>query len=247
LGSAEAACQALAGEPAAQLARSAQLLRAARSNGELFLALPANEAARNSINDRASLLRALCGSDDATGCRGPTAAEAEFRTQGGTGARLGGLLLIAVGALGALLLLGHIALNLLGAELIGLLYLLLAPAAVVAPALGDGGRAAFRAWAARLLGAVAAKLLFSFLLGAVLLLTQLLLGLGGLGWWTRWLLVSALWWGAFLRRHRLLGPTGGNTHPTLGGLRGGAVSGVLLGGGLRRGAPGEGGASGEGM
>ena len=64
-----------------------------------------------------------------------------------------------------LLLLGFIALRLLGAALFSLLYLLLAPAAVLAPALGESGRAAFRTWATRLLGAVVAKLMYSFLLG----------------------------------------------------------------------------------
>jgi hypothetical protein len=201
-----AACQALEGEQPAGRVQSAKLLRAARTNGDLFLALPANQAARNSINDSASLLRALCGgSTDATGCRGATAAQAEFRTQSGTAPRIGGLLLIALGALGMLLLFGYIALHLLGSELLSLLYLLLAPLAVLAPALGDGGRAAFANWAQRIAGAVASKLLFSFLLGSVLLLTHTLLTLYALGWWTRWLLVSATWWGAYLQRRRLVG------------------------------------------
>ncbi|HUN78753.1 MAG TPA: hypothetical protein VMU32_07540 [Solirubrobacteraceae bacterium] len=246
----EAVCEALAGESPAQLAQSARLLRSARSNGELFLALPANGAARNSIDDRASLLRALCDSDDATSCHGATAAEAEFRTQNGTSARLGGLLLIALGALGALLLLGYIALHLLGAELMALLYLLLAPIAVLAPALGDGGRGAFRVWAERLVGAVVAKLLFAFLLGVVLLLTQLLLGLQGFGWWTRWLLASAMWWGAFLRRHRLLGRLPGEGSRLGGGwgLRtaGGAALAEALRGAAARGVGGRGGVAGGG-
>jgi hypothetical protein len=209
----ETLCQVLAGEQPPQRAQSATLLREARTNGELFLALPADEAARNSITERASLLSVLCGgSEEATDCRGPTAGEAEFRTQGGTAARVGGLLLIAIGALGMILLLGFIALHLLGSELIGLLYLLLAPAAVVAPALGDGGRAAFHAWATRLIGAVTSKLLFSFLLGVVLLLTRTLLELYAFGWWTRWLLVSALWWGSYFQRRRVLGFVQGELH-----------------------------------
>jgi hypothetical protein len=201
-----AACQAFEGEQPAARVQSAKLLRMARSNGDLFLALPANQAARNSINDSASLLRALCGgSTDATDCHGATAAQAEFRTQSGTAPRIGGLLLIALGTLGMLLLFGYIALHLLGSELLSLLYLLLAPLAVLAPALGDGGRGVFANWARRLAGAVASKLLFSFLLGAVLLLTHILLTLYALGWWTRWLLVSATWWGAYLQRRRLVG------------------------------------------
>jgi hypothetical protein len=187
------------------LARSAEQLHDAHSNAEVFLALPPNGPARNSINERDSLLRALCQSSDATSCRGPTAAQAQFRTGAGTWARVAGLLLILAGVLGMLLLLGFIALRLLGAALFSLLYLLLAPAAVLAPALGEGGRAAFRAWAARLLGAVVAKLMYSFLLGVVLAVVAILGDLGALGWWTQWLLMSAFWWGAYARRHQALG------------------------------------------
>ncbi len=195
--------------------RSATLMRVARTNGEVFLALPANEAARNSIDMPGSLLRVLCGgSESATECRGPAAAEAEFRTQGATTPRIAGLLLIAIGAVGMIRLLGFIALHLLGAEILSLVYLLLAPAAVLAPALGDGGRAAFRTWATRLVGAVCSKLIFSFLLGVVLLMTRILIGLEALGWWTRWLLVAVLWWGAHRQRHQVLGFIAGEHRTT---------------------------------
>ena len=212
-------CEALEREaPRASVrahSRSATLMRAARTNGEVFLALPANEAARNSIDEPGSLLRVLCGgSESATECRGPAAAEAEFRTQGGTTPRIAGLLLIAIGAVGMIRLLGFIALHLLGAEILSLLYLLLAPAAVLAPALGDGGRAAFRTWATRLVGAVCSKLVFSFLLGVVLLMTRTLIGLEALGWWTRWLLVAVLWWGAHRQRHQVLGFIAGEHRAT---------------------------------
>ncbi|HYM44960.1 MAG TPA: hypothetical protein VES65_02200 [Solirubrobacteraceae bacterium] len=187
------------------LKHSAQLLRGAPSNGAIFLALPADGPARNSINEQGSLLRTLCQSGEASACRGPTAAQAEFRTGGHTWSRVGGLLLIVAGVLGMLLALGFVALRLLAAALFSLMYLLLAPIAVLAPALGDGGRAAFRKWAARLLGAVVSKLLYSFLLGVVLVVVAILGQLRGLGWWTQWLLTSAFWWGAFARRHQALG------------------------------------------
>jgi hypothetical protein len=161
-------CVPVGSAAARALDRSAELLRDARSNGAIFLALPANGPARNSINEQGSLLRTLCQTSDATDCRGPTAAQAEFRTNGGTWPRLGGLLLIAGGLLGMLLLLGFVAVRLLVAAIFGLLYLLLAPAIVLAPAFGDGGRALFRRWAAQLLGAAVSKLVFSFLLGVVL-------------------------------------------------------------------------------
>ncbi len=197
-------CAARGSSEAQALEHSAGLLREARSNGAIFLALPANGPARNAINESGSLLRALCQSSEMASCRGPTAAQAEFRTSSGTLARLGGLLLIVAGVLGMVLLLGFIALRLLAAAIFSLLYLLLAPGMVLAPALGDGGRAVFRRWAAQLLGALVSKLLFSFLLGVVLAVLAILSELHTLGWWTQWLLMSAFWWGAYVRRHQAL-------------------------------------------
>ncbi len=183
--------------------QSPALLRGARTNGELFLALPANETARNGINTEGSLFNVLCGGTEEP-CHGPTANQAQFRTQSGTGARVIGLLFISFGVLGMLLLLGFIALRLLGAAIMSLLYLLLTPAAVLAPALGESGRAAFRMWATRLLGSVTSKLVFSFLLGAVLMAERVLSSVHVFGWLTQWLLISALWWMAFVHRHKAL-------------------------------------------
>jgi hypothetical protein len=192
----------IAGESEHAPGQSPGLLRGARTNGELFLALPANEAARNSINDGWSLLHVLCdGSEEP--CHGPTASEADFRNQSGTWPRVIGLGFISFGIVGMLLLLGFIALRLLHAAIASLIYLLVTPAAVLAPALGEGGRAAFRAWATRLLGAVVSKLLFSFLLGTILMVQRVLLSVHLFGWLTQWLLVSSLWWIAYVHRHRI--------------------------------------------
>jgi hypothetical protein len=203
--SAGSACRAGDGAQvqAQAYAHSAELLRAAHSNGELFLALPANGPARNSVGS--GLLAVLCGGGEIGSCRGATAAQAEFRGGGATQARAAGLLLIVIGAAGMVLVLGLLALRLLGAALGSLLYLLLAPAAVLAPAFGDGGREAFRIWAMGLVGAVVAKLLYSILLGAALASVRILLALPGLGWWPQWLLVCALWWTIYYHRQRLLG------------------------------------------
>ena len=187
------------------LEASARLLREAQSNGAFFLALPANGPTRNSISESGSLLRAICQSSDATACHGAAAAQAEFRTQSGTWPRVGGLLLILAGALGLLLLLGFIVLRLLAAALFSLLFLLLTPGVVLAPAFGEAGRALFRRWARELLAAVVSKLLFSFLLGAVLAVGAIVSSFTALGWWTRWLLMSAFWWSAYTRRHQALG------------------------------------------
>lgn len=115
-----------------------------------------------------------------------------------------GLLLIVAGLLGMLLLFGYVALRLLTAAAMSLLYLLLIPGVVVVPALGERGRALFRAWAGRLFGALMSKLVFAFLLGVLLAVTSVVESLDGIGWWAQWLLLSAFWWATFLRRHQLL-------------------------------------------
>jgi hypothetical protein len=200
------------------------MVAAAATNGDLFLAFPANQSQRNAINQSGSLLNVLCQSQNDTGCSGPTAQQAEFRTTQGTWPRAAGLLLILAGSLGMILLLGSLVGRLLGAAVMSLVYLLLAPAAVLAPALGDGGRAAFRGWAMRLLGAVSAKLTYSFLLGLVLLMMRILLSLDALGFWVQWMLISLLWWSAFRHRNQLFGMAAGaagNQHST--SARGGPI------------------------
>jgi hypothetical protein len=143
-------------------------------------------------------------SNDPTDCTAGTAPQAEFRTASGTWPRAGGLLLIAIGVAGMLATLGFVALRLFGAALGVLLYLLLAPLAVLAPAFGQSGRATFRRWLTRLIGAALAKLVYSVLLGALLLIVSLLAGITSFGWWTQWLLISVFWWFAFEHRNRML-------------------------------------------
>lgn len=183
---------------------STELVREADTNGALFLAFPANHVERNSVKDRSSLLHVLCQTTNDTQCKGPTAAEAEFRSDSGTFPRAIGVVLIAGGVLGMVLLFGLIAVRLLIAALVSLLMLLLAPFVALAPAFGDSGRALFIGWATRLLGAVTSKLVHSFLLGALLTMQRILIALQPLGWWTDWLLISAFWWTVFLKRHQAM-------------------------------------------
>jgi hypothetical protein len=213
-------CVTAGSEQAKGFEHSAELLRKAQSNGAIFLALPANGPERNSIKNSGSLFNVLCGGSTEP-CKGPTAAQAEFRTGSGTGWRFMGLFFIWFGGLGMILMLGFIALRLLAAALGSMLYLLLAPAAVLAPALGDGGRAAFRGWATRLLSAVMSKLIYSFLLGVLLLMERILtVDLTVLGWFTQWLLISTMWWGAFLHRHQMLNfAQGGRSESRIRGMR----------------------------
>jgi hypothetical protein len=184
---------------------SAALLEAAHTNGQLFLALPVDGPLRNSTKASGTLLNVLCGgSESANRCSGPTAAQAEFRSERGTYGRAIGLLLIWIGGLGMLLLFGSLAVRLLLSGVLTVGYLLLAPALVLAPVLGESGRSAFRSWIARLLTAAGSKLVYSFLLGVALAVTSVMLRMTAIGWWAQWLLLSAFWWTAFVKRHQTL-------------------------------------------
>jgi hypothetical protein len=198
---------------------SDELVREANTNGALFLAFPANEAQRNSVKDKGSLLAVLCQTEDDTKCAGPTAAQAEFRSDDGTFPRMIGVVLIAGGVLGMALLFGLVALRLLAAAIASMFLLLLAPFAVLAPALGESGRVVFGGWATRLLGSVVSKLLFSFLLGALLSMQRMLMSLEALGWWTQWFLISSLWWVVFFKRHQAIGFLQGKGHGQMAAAR----------------------------
>lgn len=207
---AHAGCRASCKTDAGAQAVSARLLRAGHTNGELFLALPANEVQRNSTKERGTLLNALCGGGpSADDCRGPTAAQAQFRSERGLDDRLMGLASIWLGGLGMLLVFGLLAVRLLVAAVSTMLYLLLAPAMALAPALGDAGRSLFMAWTTRLLAACVSKLTYAFLLGVLLTVNRMLLSVTALGWWAQWCLLSAFWWTAFSKRHAALAVLGG--------------------------------------
>ncbi|HEX4114506.1 MAG TPA: hypothetical protein VHY18_01370 [Solirubrobacteraceae bacterium] len=197
-------CPSSGGTSAAAAERTAQLVREAATNGALFLAFPANLPERNSVKDESSLLHVLCQSENDTECEGPTAAQAEFRSVGGTFPRMIGVVLIGAGVLGMVTLFGLLTVHLLVSAVLSMFMLLLAPFAVLAPALGDAGRAFFTGWLGRMLGAVSSKLIFSFLLGVLLTMQRMLASLEPLGWWTQWLLISAFWWVVFLKRHQAL-------------------------------------------
>ena len=189
-------------------AATALALTEARTNGALFLALPINALPRGSLSNETALptlYGALCGSSDADNCTAGTAPQAEFRTEQGTWPRVGGLLLIVLGVAGMVASLAIIAARLLGAAMALLLYLLLAPVAVLAPAFGEGGRNAFRAWLLRLFGASVAKLCYSCVLGVALLVVKVLTTMTTVDWWTQWLLVSVFWWMVFGHRDVLMG------------------------------------------
>ena len=144
----------------------------------------------------------------------------ELQEAGGTFPRFALLAVIAVGTLGALGLLGYIAVRLLLASLLTLLLLLLAPVMLLAPAFGDSGRQTFLAWIKRLVGAIAAKLLYAVFLAIVLASARALASVG-IGWFGTWLLLAAFWWGVLLKRDELIGfASAGLPHHQEGSVRG---------------------------
>jgi len=127
-----------------------------------------------------------------------------LQEKGGTFTRVALLCLVSLGLLGAICLLLYVAIKLVLAGLLALLLLLLAPAMLLAPAFGDAGREAFLSWAKRLVGAIAAKLIYALLL-AVVVVAAGALGALPVGWFGTWLLQIAFWWGVLIKRHELTG------------------------------------------
>lgn len=141
---------------------------------------------------------------------------------GGTVPRFALLAVIAVGMLGAVALLTYIGVRLLLASLLTLLLLLFAPVVLLAPAFGESGRATFVAWLKRLIGALAAKLIYAFFLAVVLAVAMTVARLD-VGWFGVWLVQIALWWGVLIKRDELLGFATAGTAQSLRGQQSGSV------------------------
>lgn len=127
-----------------------------------------------------------------------------IQKQPSTGPRLALLAVIAIGQLGMVFLLGWLAMRLLGYGGLALVLLLVAPVMLLAPALGDSGRAAFVAWVKRLAGALVAKAVYAVLLAVVLVATGAMAEIDSLGWIAVWLLQAVVWWTLFLRRDEII-------------------------------------------
>lgn len=148
---------------------------------------------------------------------------AELQQAGGTFPRFALLAVIAVGLFGAIALLAYLGVRLLLASALTLLLLLLAPVMLLAPAFGDSGRATFIAWAKRLIGAIAAKLIYALFLAIVLACARVFGGLG-IGWFGTWLVLAAFWWGVLLKRKELVGFVSAGAVQPSGNTLGGALS-----------------------
>lgn len=110
-----------------------------------------------------------------------------------------------LGLLGGLLLLLWLAMKLVTATAAAFVLVLAAPLAMFFPVFGQTGRAIFTRWATSLLGSVVAKLIYSGLLGIVLLGSTILgTSVGGSSPTLGLVAVMAFWWAVFLSRDKYL-------------------------------------------
>jgi hypothetical protein len=121
--------------------------------------------------------------------------------------RIGLLLLLGFGLLGALLMLVWIAVRLVLQTCMGLLLLVLTPIALVFPAFGENGRAMFGKWGKSLLGALIGKAFYAAMLAAAVTGSSAITALAGSGasFGVSFLLLAAFWWSLFLKRNEVLG------------------------------------------
>ena len=128
---------------------------------------------------------------------------ASIQNAGGTFPRLALLAVVLVGLSGAVALYSYLGIRLILAAGLGLVLLLIAPPMLLAPALGDGGRATFLTWLKRLLAATVAKFIYAIFLTVVLVASRVFSSLE-FGWFGTWLMSAAFWWGVFVKRHDII-------------------------------------------
>ncbi len=205
------------------------------SSGELWLAFAPGTDPRGALHDYygghdggkvgalgVTIVNTGIGDSD-----GHNPDEVAIQGKAGTLTRLPLLALLALGVLGALLLVGWIALRLLDQAVTGFVLLLLAPVALLLVAFGEAGRSAFLRWALALLGALVSKVVYAVLLGVVVLAARLLAsGADTRDWLLAWLLQTAFWWSVFLKRGQLISYL--SVVPAFDGVRPGRRLGGLL-------------------
>jgi hypothetical protein len=115
------------------------------------------------------------------------------------------VLVFTIGLLGGLLLLLWLAMKLVMATASAFVLVLATPLAMFFPVFGQTGRTIFTRWATSLIGAVVAKLIYSGLLGIVLLGSSVIGRAIGASSPTLGLVaVMAFWWAVFLSRDKYL-------------------------------------------
>ena len=134
------------------------------------------------------------------------AAAVEIQQRGAGSERFVMASLILAGSLGAILLIGLLALAIILAQVIALLIAAFAPVALIAGAIPGRGHALFFEWAKGLIGALVAKAVLSLVLVVVLTVGAAVSGaVDELGFAMAFGLTCAFYWVAFMARRRVFG------------------------------------------
>jgi hypothetical protein len=124
--------------------------------------------------------------------------------EGGQFQRLGLALVLFFGELGAILLLGSLAVGIVLAQVLLLLLLAFAPVALVAAAIPGRGHAFFKGWLEKLAGYLLRKAAYSLILATLLAVSGALASATTeLGWLMSFGLQSLFFWAVFIQRRSL--------------------------------------------
>ena len=124
--------------------------------------------------------------------------------EGGQFQRFGLALVLFVGELGAILLLGSLAVGIVLAQVLLLLLLAFAPVALVAAAIPGRGHAFFKGWLEKLAGYLLRKAAYSLVLATLLAVSGALASATAeLGWLMSFGLQSLFFWAVFVQRRSL--------------------------------------------
>lgn len=160
------------------------------------------------------------------GSEGHAPEKVSMQGRNGVLTRMVMVFVFTIGLIGGLLLLLWLAMKLVMATASAFVLVLSAPLAMFFPVFGQTGRAIFTRWATSLIGAIVAKLIYSGLLGVVLLGSSVIGQAIGHSSPTLGLVaVMAFWWAVFLSRDKYLavfqidpqGDRGGGLYRTLAG------------------------------
>jgi hypothetical protein len=129
---------------------------------------------------------------------------AEAMGKGGQYQRLLLSIVIALGELGAFLLLGALSFSVILAQILLLTALAFAPVALLIGIFPGRGHEFFRTWLSKLAGYLVRKVVYSLILAVVLAVSQALAdATSNLGWLLAFVLQAAFLWTVFLQRNRL--------------------------------------------
>jgi hypothetical protein len=129
---------------------------------------------------------------------------ADAMEEGGQFQRLGLALVLFFGELGAVLLLGSLAVGIILAQVLLLLLLAFAPVALVAAAIPGRGHAFFKGWLEKLAGYLLRKAAYSLILATLLAVSGALASATTqLGWLMSFGLQSLFFWAVFVQRKSL--------------------------------------------